>query len=70
MKLWMSNIMRQHVESKGKWRINRGAEEAVYKVIQENVVAHYMRSSNIGFIEGCITTCQLHCIANKSLVQN
>ena len=64
--------MRQLGKGKGKVRINRGAEKAVFSAIQEHLVAHDRRKGNpeTGYIEGRITSKQLTKIANIWLRKN
>ncbi len=44
MKEWKKNMMRQTGKGKGKYIIDRGAELAVYKALEEQLVAHSKRT--------------------------
>ena len=43
MKKWKQNIFSQHGKGKGNYRIDRGAEMAVFNALQEQLVAHVKR---------------------------
>ena len=72
VKKWKKNLLKQHGRGRGKWRIDRGAEDAVYKAIQENLVAHERckGTPECGYIEGCITARCTELPTMSSLIKN
>ena len=66
MRNWKANLMSQKGKGKGKYKIDRGAEQAIYQALQEQLVAHKSRKG-APVHEGRAHTVELMHVANKWL---
>ncbi len=71
---WKQNLMTQKGKGKGRYRIDRGAEHAIYEVLQEQLKAHRRRwgDEGTGYLEHeqRIQSKEMQRIANKFLRQH
>jgi hypothetical protein len=69
MQNWKRNLFSQKGKNLGKYRIDRGAEDAVYCALQEQLVAHKSRTG-VPILEKRIQRKELRRIANNWLKNN